>query len=640
MKNLVFVETKFGVDNLYLALKKFGHRVSCIHGDKKQQQRQEAIKRFSMGQISILIATDIASRGLDFPRVTHVINFDLPTNIEDYIHRIGRTGRCGNTGTAISFVNEYNKPIIKNLYYFMKKNHQKISEWFENLYKNCKDINVNIFDRIPKKPKRTLGLFNKTYTGNDSNTDHFSQTMNYMQNRNMSNNTFSNANYMNTNFANYGNNQATFPNINNFTNPIPPNSFDKTTTQIDNSSNYEKKDKYDTRREFSSYRNENPITSDPYKKFSGSTSYNPDSDHKLNNTNERYSKDYNKDTSKDYKNNRDYSKDYNRDSSRDYKKDYNKSDSTRDVNKYEKYESKRDNTKGEYKSNDYSRGSTHSKKYESYDSRDRHSSSKSDNGSSNHQFLGKKHPYPESTQTKDDEESSYQKNRRSRFDENKERTEYNNRSSNFGDKKDNDHRGSNYTNVNKSSNFGYNPNQSNDFSSNSNPNAMNSRDNYKRYNHETKKDNSMMPNITQNSMYSQYPGMPLNYMYPQMAYSNYYNQNNNKPLISNQVTTTNNNQDSTNNPNNNLSNTNETNPSETTNSTSTVKQTTNITNPYSAYYNYAAAYSSYGYAANLTGYDPYNGQVYDSLKYMYPQQNADSNSTSNKKIENKTNEEE
>ena len=152
-----------------MSLKKYGHRVACIHGDKKQFHRQEAINRFSMGQLPILIATDIASRGLDFPRVTHVINFDLPTNIEDYIHRIGRTGRCGNTGTAISFINEYNKPIIKNLYFFLKKSHQKISEWFEELFKNCKDITVNIFDRIPKRPKKIFPGSNPHFSNNFNN---------------------------------------------------------------------------------------------------------------------------------------------------------------------------------------------------------------------------------------------------------------------------------------------------------------------------------------------------------------------------------------------------------------------------------------------------------------------------------------
>ena len=86
-----------------------------------------------------MIATDVASRGLDFPSVSYVFNFEMPTNIEDYVHRIGRTGRVGNTGVAISFINERNKPIIKDLYSLMSKLNQEIPSWFESMYANVKD---------------------------------------------------------------------------------------------------------------------------------------------------------------------------------------------------------------------------------------------------------------------------------------------------------------------------------------------------------------------------------------------------------------------------------------------------------------------------------------------------------------------
>ena len=94
---------------------------------------------FTRGDVPILIATDVASRGLDFPSVSYVFNFELPTNIEDYVHRIGRTGRVGNSGIAISFVNEGNKPIIKDMYLLMKKLNQEIPSWFENMYSSVKD---------------------------------------------------------------------------------------------------------------------------------------------------------------------------------------------------------------------------------------------------------------------------------------------------------------------------------------------------------------------------------------------------------------------------------------------------------------------------------------------------------------------
>ena len=111
-------------------------RSCAIHGNKKQFQRQSAIQNFTNGHIPILIATDVASRGLDFPNVNYVINYDLPKNLEDYIHRIGRTGRMGQQGTAISLINETNKPIIRKLYQFFKSQNQQIPPWFDEMYYN------------------------------------------------------------------------------------------------------------------------------------------------------------------------------------------------------------------------------------------------------------------------------------------------------------------------------------------------------------------------------------------------------------------------------------------------------------------------------------------------------------------------
>jgi superfamily II DNA or RNA helicase len=103
-KVLIFVNTKRGVDNLDEFLYETGFKVSSIHGDKTQYKRQQALFRFKKDQTSILIATDVAARGLDIPNVSHVINYDAPKNYEDYVHRIGRTGRGNNTGTALTFV--------------------------------------------------------------------------------------------------------------------------------------------------------------------------------------------------------------------------------------------------------------------------------------------------------------------------------------------------------------------------------------------------------------------------------------------------------------------------------------------------------------------------------------------------------
>jgi ATP-dependent RNA helicase RhlE len=103
-KVLVFGETKFGVQRLSDHLEKSGHSSVAIHGNKSQSQRQRALKAFKDNQVRVLVATDVAARGLDIPNVSHVINFDQPATYEDYIHRIGRTGRGGAKGKALTFV--------------------------------------------------------------------------------------------------------------------------------------------------------------------------------------------------------------------------------------------------------------------------------------------------------------------------------------------------------------------------------------------------------------------------------------------------------------------------------------------------------------------------------------------------------
>ncbi|MBR2288120.1 MAG: DEAD/DEAH box helicase [Clostridia bacterium] len=100
---LVFSRTKYGCDRIVRDLKKAGIEAVAIHGDKSQGARTTALSRFKSGDCPVLIATDIAARGLDIEGLSHVINYDLPMEPEAYIHRIGRTGRAGRTGTAISF---------------------------------------------------------------------------------------------------------------------------------------------------------------------------------------------------------------------------------------------------------------------------------------------------------------------------------------------------------------------------------------------------------------------------------------------------------------------------------------------------------------------------------------------------------
>lgn len=103
---LIFAENKKDVDDIqeYLLLK--GVSAVSTHGSKSQEERREAIQAFREGRKDVLVATDVAAKGLDFPDVQHVINFDMPKDIENYVHRIGRTGRCGKTGVATTFVNK------------------------------------------------------------------------------------------------------------------------------------------------------------------------------------------------------------------------------------------------------------------------------------------------------------------------------------------------------------------------------------------------------------------------------------------------------------------------------------------------------------------------------------------------------
>src|SRR3989338_3038716 len=103
-KVLVFGRTKWGMEKLLKSLTERGIRAVTIHGNKSQSQRQRALTQFKRCEVKVLLATDVASRGLDIEQVTHVINFDLPQTQEDYIHRIGRTGRADKKGIAITLV--------------------------------------------------------------------------------------------------------------------------------------------------------------------------------------------------------------------------------------------------------------------------------------------------------------------------------------------------------------------------------------------------------------------------------------------------------------------------------------------------------------------------------------------------------
>ena len=167
---LVFVKTKHGADKIVKRLKYDGHKADAIHGNLRQSKRDRVIRGFRNGNSRILIATDVAARGLDIPVIKHVINYDLPQVPEDYIHRIGRTGRAGKDGSALTFltnndrsmwrsiqklidpdfkVKEEAKPSNQNSKKFNKKN--KFKKKFKNKFSNNKLSKKKKFKKFESK---------------------------------------------------------------------------------------------------------------------------------------------------------------------------------------------------------------------------------------------------------------------------------------------------------------------------------------------------------------------------------------------------------------------------------------------------------------------------------------------------------
>ncbi len=101
---LVFVRTKHGADRVARRLSRSGHTATQIHGDRTQSQRSAALRSFAQGRHRVLVATDVAARGIDVADVAHVVNYDLPKEAEDFVHRVGRTGRASSLGVASTFV--------------------------------------------------------------------------------------------------------------------------------------------------------------------------------------------------------------------------------------------------------------------------------------------------------------------------------------------------------------------------------------------------------------------------------------------------------------------------------------------------------------------------------------------------------
>jgi len=133
-KVVIFTNTKRRADNIAKLCCEYGYGSASIHGDKTQVDREKALKAFKCGEWPVLVATDVASRGLDIDSVTHVVNFDMPRDVEGYVHRIGRTGRAGKTGCAITFWNpDYDTECAPALAKIARDAGQEVPDWLQKV---------------------------------------------------------------------------------------------------------------------------------------------------------------------------------------------------------------------------------------------------------------------------------------------------------------------------------------------------------------------------------------------------------------------------------------------------------------------------------------------------------------------------
>jgi ATP-dependent RNA helicase RhlE len=148
-KVVVFTKMRHGADRVNRKLLQAGIQSAAIHSDKTQGQRTRALEGFKRGDIRVLVATDIASRGIDVPNVSSVINMTLPLDIESYVHRIGRTARAGESGIAISFVSEEEKKQLKNIERFIRKTIKVL---------DLTELGVRSFGARPHNTRDFIGL--------------------------------------------------------------------------------------------------------------------------------------------------------------------------------------------------------------------------------------------------------------------------------------------------------------------------------------------------------------------------------------------------------------------------------------------------------------------------------------------------
>ncbi|MEW7980374.1 MAG: DEAD/DEAH box helicase [Candidatus Sedimenticola endophacoides] len=150
---LVFTRTKHGANRLAEQLSRDGILSAAIHGNKSQSARTRALQEFKSNKLTALVATDIAARGLDIDNLPHVVNFELPNVAEDYVHRIGRTGRAGSSGAALSLVSDEERKLLKDIHRLLKREIPvEIVEGFEPSPSGAPSVPASI--EAPRRPRR------------------------------------------------------------------------------------------------------------------------------------------------------------------------------------------------------------------------------------------------------------------------------------------------------------------------------------------------------------------------------------------------------------------------------------------------------------------------------------------------------
>ena len=181
---LVFVKTKHGADKIFKRLKYDGHSADAIHGNLRQSKRDRVINGFRNGKSRILIATDVAARGLDIPLIQHVINYDLPQVPEDYIHRIGRTGRAGKEGSALTFLTPNDRTMWNSISRLINPNFTNSQDGRKTKFKNKKKYK----DKFNKEKK--FRYKKKHFKNDDSRKSNFKNRKKFFKNNDSNKSTF------------------------------------------------------------------------------------------------------------------------------------------------------------------------------------------------------------------------------------------------------------------------------------------------------------------------------------------------------------------------------------------------------------------------------------------------------------------